>query len=406
MFNKSPYVMIPVLCAALWRCDPLTAPVRDAKKSLDGYRKELAEFRRACGGAKEMPDIRFYLFGMGGRPKLLYKNGELQNALTGMVLKKWPVRGDFILPHEYRVVILDSTGTVTIVREDSTGIWLERNGESELVPGTEQRIHLPDFRGSRFANVMKALHQEILINVIDGKPVPNFFVYPRPWYRDGAMMAMCLKATGNLDLIRAWIISLTDPFDRNNAGEAEADNPGQALYLLSLVTDASHPLIPKLLKALKSFEVHDGKTIFIRGRSDFSEHPVYQTKWASMGLEALGLPDPYAVPEARDGYGALFWMKREGGSNSPLNSGESALYPYLDWASDHFFGTRTGKISNRDYPLTWEIGASQADYDGMRIVDERYVREKTATPHTWHASEVFLSLLESKENDIKKQVRP
>jgi hypothetical protein len=393
--------MIPVLCAVLWQCSPLTQPVRDAEKSLAAYRKELAVLRRSCGGAKEMPDVRFYLFGMGRRPKLLYKNGELQNALTGMVLKKWPVRKDFILPHEYKVVILDSAGAVTIVREDSIGIWLERNGESELVPGTEARVRLPDFRGNRFPDVMKALHQEILINVIDGRPVPNFFIYPRPWYRDGAMTAMCLKATGNLGLIRDWILGLSEPFDRNNAGEAEADNPGQALYLLSLVSDGSHPLVPKLVKALKTFEVREGGRLFVRGRSDFSEHPVYQTKWAMTGLEALGLPDPYTVPDLPDSYGALFWMKREGGGNSPLSSGASSLYPYLDWASDHFFGTRTGKISNRDYPLTWEIDASQADYEGMRIVDERYVREKTGVPHTWHSAEVFLSLLHSDGNSIK-----
>jgi len=44
-------------------------------------------------------------------------------------------------------------------------------------------------------------------------------------------------------------------FDRNNAGETEADNPGQALFLLSLVSDKNHPLVPKILEALKRFEV-------------------------------------------------------------------------------------------------------------------------------------------------------
>jgi hypothetical protein len=402
MSNQTKFVSLLALSALLWQCDPLMQPVRDAGKSLAAYRKELAAFRQSCGGVKEMPDIRFYLFGMGKRPKMLYKNGELQNALTGMVLKKWSIRRDFILPHEYKVVICDSAGAVTIIREDSIGIWLDRNGESELVPGTDAAVRLPDFQGKRFANVLKVLHQEILINVIEGKPVPNFFIYRRPWYRDGAMMAMCLKATGNLGLIREWIFDLSEPFDRNNAGETEADNPGQALVLVSLVSDRTHPLVPKLLKALRTFEIRDGGTRFIRGRSDFSEHPVYQTKWAVMGLEALGLPNPYTVPDVQDGYGALFWMKREGGRNAPLNSGVSSLYPYLDWASDHFFRTRTGKISNRDYPLTWEIDASQANYPGMRIVDERYVREKTGSPHTWHSAEVFLYLLDLDENRIKE----
>jgi hypothetical protein len=367
----------------------LNQKVRNAETSLREYRKELALFRAAFGGTGDMPDVRFYLFGMGNRPKLLYLHGELQNAINGMVLKRWPVKRDFILPHEYKVVIQDSSGEVTVLREDSAGVWMERRGKSDLLPGTDVGLRLPGFRGKRFPSVLKVLHQEILVNVLNGKPVPNFFIYPRPWLRDGAMVAMVLKATGNLDCVRGWILGLSDPFDRNNAGETEADNPGQALYLISLVSDRAHPLVPGLLKALQRFEVRDGGKRFIRGRSDFAEHPVYQTKWAMLGLDALGLPNPYSVPDVQDSYGALFWMAPEGGINVPLNSGPRSFYPYLDWASDHFFKTRTGKISNRDYPLTWEIEASQANYEGMRIVDPAFMQGRTGTPHTWHAAEMF-----------------
>ena len=38
--------------------------------------------------------------------------------------------------------------------------------------------------------MLRVLHQELLFNIIGGKPVPNLFVYPKPWYRDGAMVAM------------------------------------------------------------------------------------------------------------------------------------------------------------------------------------------------------------------------
>ncbi len=85
------------------------------------------------------------------------------------------------------------------------------------------------------------------MNVTTNGPVPNFYVYSRPWFRDGAMMAMAFKETGNLDCIRPWIQCLNEVFDRNNAGETEADNPGQVLYLLSLVSDKNHPLVPKVL---------------------------------------------------------------------------------------------------------------------------------------------------------------
>ena len=68
-------------------------------------------------------------------------------------------------------------------------------------------------------------------------------------------------------------------------------------------------------------------------------------------------------------------------------------YPYLGWACDNFHGKKTSPVSNRDYPLTWEIEASQADYKGMAMIDEKYVAAKNSSPHTWHASEVFLYLL-------------
>ncbi len=40
----------------------------------------------------------------------------------------------------------------------------------------------------------------------------------------------------------------------------------------------------------------------------------------------------------------------------------------------------------------WE--ASQADYRGMGIIDQEYLGGRLCTPHTWHAAEVFLYLLE------------
>jgi hypothetical protein len=58
-------------------------------------------------------------------------------------------------------------------------------------------------------------------------------------------------------------------------------------------------------------------------------------------------------------------------------------------------GTKTGRVrylANRDYPLTWEQHASQARYEGMKIVAEEFVRQRLAAPHTWHAAEVFLYL--------------
>jgi hypothetical protein len=76
----------------------------------------------------------------------------------------------------------------------------------------------------------------------------------------------------------------------------------------------------------------------------------------------------------------------------------SLSYPYLNWACDHFHGLKRSPIGNRDYPLTWEKDASAANYAGMAIISDEYRQQRLATPHTWHAAEVFLYLLEQKSD--------
>jgi hypothetical protein len=68
-------------------------------------------------------------------------------------------------------------------------------------------------------------------------------------------------------------------------------------------------------------------------------------------------------------------------------------YPYPGWAVDHFYGEKGSPIGSRDYPLTWEQRAGQAVYAGLDVVDPVFAKKKIAAPHTWHAAEVFLYLL-------------
>ena len=324
---------------------------------------------------------------MGPRRKLFYHAGVLHDALNGEMLRAWTVSQEIILPAEYRVVLRTSGGEEVQVWEDEDGIWLEEGGQRRRLDGG--RMVLPGFEGHPYAPILRVLHQEILVNILAGLPLPNFFVYPRPWLRDGAMMAMVLRQTGNLDLIRAWILGLREPYDRNNAGETEADNLGQALYLVSLVSDASHPLVASVLKELLRYEVDD----YIRGRSDFTEHPVYQTKWAKFGLASLGLPDPYQVPLLPDSYSALFWWDYRD-CHVPGERFQGSDYPYLNWAEAHFHGEAGAPLGDLDYPLTWEANASQADYAALASLLPAYAAEKLAAPHTWHAAEMFLCLID------------
>ena len=51
---------------------------------------------------------------------------------------------------------------------------------------------------------------------------------------------------------------------------------------------------------------------------------------------------------------------------------------------------KLGKLSDRDYPLTWEATASQARYEGMNRLAPVYAEQRICAPHTWHAAEAFL----------------
>jgi hypothetical protein len=358
-----------------------------AQVELSAYRACLDRLRRAYSPAslRALPPGSFFLFGMGPRRKIFYYSGVLHDALSGEVLHAWTVSQEIILPAEYLVALRLAGGKEVQLWEDEDGIWLEEGGQRRRLDGG--RVVLPRFEGHPYAPILRVLHQEILVNILDGLPLPNFFVYRRPWLRDSAMMAMVLRQTGNLDLIRAWILGLREPYDRNNAGETEADNLGQALFLVSLVSGASHPLVASVLAEFPRFDLD--KTI--RGRSDFAEHPVYQTKWAKFGLASLGLPDPYRVPLLLDSYSVLFWWDFRD-RHVAVERFQGSDYPYLNWAEAHFLCEASASLGDLDYPLTWEANASQARYADLASLLPAYAAEKLAAPHTWHAAEMFLCL--------------
>lgn len=335
----------------------------------------------------KLPDCQFYLFGMGQRRKFLHKHGMLLDALTGETIRKWNAASESIYPTEYSVELTMPDGKKAVIREDEKGVWVIENGDRACL--TESRIKLSRFEGYPRAALLRVLHHEILINIVNGRPVPNFFVYSKPWYRDAAMMCMCLEETGNLHLVKEWILGLREPFDRNNAGNREPDNLGQALYMISLVSDVSHPLVETILQAIPQFKAGN----HIVGITDGSEHPVYQTKWLKFGLRSLGLDDPYEIPAVFDSYSALFWMDyTQSHVNGPhFGDRGKELYPYLGWAEAHFRHTMpTVTFNEHQYPLTWEAYASEADYNGMELISQEYVEQKICAPHTWHAAEAFL----------------
>jgi len=361
------------------------------EKLLNEYRNNLNALRKLHPNVRDMPDIKFFLFGMGDRKKLIYKNGSLIDAKTKQVLYQWKVSEEIIVPSAYSVYLKTAGGNVQIT-EDQKGVYLTENGKRKILASS--KLNLPAFKGHPFASVLRVLLHEILINIDNGLPLPNFMVYKKPWYRDATLMAMVLKETRNLRLIKDWILNIRDPFDRNNHGISEADNPGQVLFLISLVSDAKHPAVSIILDSITQFK----KQNFIEGKTDYALHPVFQTKWIKYGLKSLALPDAYKIPLVYDSYSSLFWWGFKNyhinGSRFDNNSGK--FYPYLVWAEDHFLSEHNGIMTNRDYPLTWESHASDADYTQMDILDSNLVKEKICLTHTWHAAEMFLYLQEKK----------
>ena len=177
------------------------------------------------------------MFGMGRRQKLVYRSGELVDAINGTIIQRWTVISAVINPPNFEVVLIVEDGYEVRVYENETAVWIHildhERSTAKAIAGTMVPVVLPSFKGRSYPAVRRVLLQETLVNIKpNGAPVPNLFAYATPWYRDGAMVALVLNATGNSDIIRDWVVSLRELYDRNN-GVSEPDNLGQVLYLIS-----------------------------------------------------------------------------------------------------------------------------------------------------------------------------
>ncbi len=343
-------------------------------------------FPRHLLPATHLRPPRFQLFGLGHRRKFIYQEGQLADATTGEILHHWETTLARFEPSEYRVTLETKSGPQRIV-EDEEAVWLESSGHRVVLSAAP--VKLPRFDDRARGPLLRALHAELLVNIMPFGPVPNLMVYPRPWYRDAALMLMCFAKTGNLPQVEAWVAGLAHVYDRNNSGMAEADNLGQLLYMISLVNDRHHPLVAKTLREVPNL----ARDKHICGMSDYAEHPVYQTKWLKFGLRALGLDDPFQIPLVQDNYSSLFWMdfKEAHVPGSSFDEKHATLYPYLRWAEAHFYDEPPPLIPEADeFPLTWEAHGMDAAYAMMRVAHPAYVEARLCTPHTWHAAEMFL----------------
>lgn len=330
---------------------------------------------------------KFFLFGMGDREKFIYMNGKLIRVVDGTTAFEWDVANEEFLLAEYTVKLQLASGANLILHEDEIGFYIDDKCISA------SHINLPSFAGYKYAEQLRILHHEILFNIKDGKPLPNIFVYDKPWYRDGAMVGMVLKYTNNLHLIKDWILRITDLYDRNNKGNCEPDNLGQLLFLISLVADKSHPIVSKIIDEAK--RITEGG--LLRGITDYSKHEIYSSLWMDYALQRLEIDNSFIqIPDAYDSYARMFWMDRtKVERTTPYENKYNEKYPYLWWAVKHFENEPIDEeYLQITYPMSWEICASEANYEGSRIISDKYVENRVGAPHTWHASEMFLYLIE------------
>jgi hypothetical protein len=334
-----------------------------------------------------LPASRFFIFGEGDRRKLLYKRGTLLDLHSGEIVWHRPINAERFLASETAVEIETTDGWIR-VSEDDKGVWI---GKERIASGTA--ISRPTFEPSPQAGRLRALHHEILVNLVKGEPLPNLFAYSKPWRRDAAMVAMCLAKTGNLDLIKPWVLSLQTVFDLN-ANVEESDNLGQNLYLLGIMgASRQHPLVEKTLEEALRFTNKRA----ITGITDGAEHTVYQTLWMKMGLKTMNLRDSYEVPFKLDHYGSLVWWLPQYQLPFPFkfDAATAANYPYLSWAEAHYWNSSPPPLpATNMFPQTWEANASEADYGKMEIVGSDWAKARVSGPHSWHAAEAFLYLWE------------
>ena len=98
----------------------------------------------------------------------------------------------------------------------------------------------------------------------------------------------------------------------------------------------------------------------------------------------------YVIPDLEDSYATLFWWPWSPDAPAPTEDyiGQPAgyhshaeRYPYLTWAEANFFNSAPPMhFTGKSYPLTWEAYASQANYEGMRLMGETFVEQKIVLP--------------------------
>ena len=357
-------------------------------KELAKYTSELSDLKDELGIQVMFEDSpSFYFFGMGNRPKLLYQHGILYDIATNKIIKKYDIKEEIIIPNQYKVVLKDKDNNKIVIKEDESGIYI-CDSKCQILEGSESSVNLPEFSEYKYGEVLKVLHQEILFNIYNYRMRPNIITYDGVWFRDTMMGVMSLSKTDNVSLIEPWIDSINIIYDMQN-GVAEPDNLGELLYIFSQSSNDHQDMIDLIFK--KAGYLANGKR-YISGSVDFTNMSYYPTATLIYGFNTLGIDHHYELP-AKEGYYYLTWWLNDNVSNEYIKSPQ---FSYLEWANYHSGGESTLHIATNLYPLSYEQNASQAHVSYLPKYLNYYQKENTSPTHLWHASEMFLYLLERK----------
>ena len=357
------------------------------------YKAQLRELRSRCHLLKDATTADYFFFGMGRRMKMIYQHGRL-SSLDGktLIADFGEIASDTIMPDRYEVRIVKKSGERVTITENERGVYIGK----KRVAGTNQHIELPSFVGKRYDRVLRVLLHEVLFNIQpDGCPLPNAEQYSRPFYRDAAYAMMVLKATGNENVMKPWVIGLNSVYDHARSDDyEESDNIGQALYIISPWQRKTKAFRQKLLNEAEKLKLtaDNGKN-YISGLVDGMTCPVYSTLWLIKGLRANGLDDSqWALPDTLDKYTDLCWMLPDRRSVMKEETYKDTyewqtrrknirMYPYLNAARAHYYNDfKLAVMSTADYPLTWEqVWKDDGGHE--------------CRTHLWHAAELFLLII-------------
>ena len=372
----------------------------------------------------------FFSFGMGDRKKLIYKKGKLIDLQTKQTVRSFDFTHEMIIPNMYTVLLLDQAGKITRIYEDETGVHIEKgrmariwedwnnynqweddrlnNRETKLVENittetistSKNKINLPNFEESKVGRILKVLHQEILVNINQGKPRTTLMAKTNEsgLYREGMMAAMVLEETKNTWLFENWMKQIGSIYDCRNKLEKNeakctesADNPGQLLYLLGAITNSRQDLTNKIKAEVRQKAV-DGEFV---GEVDGEKMGYYPTTLLINGARKnkIDLGYDFNLGKADKYLGLTWWLNdykeaKHGNIVDPM-------HPAKEWASVHqepgHYGLTT--ILDEAYPLTFDGELTEAEAEEQKLINEHYSHEKgPRLSSIWHASEMFLML--------------